>query len=101
MLAGMMLWFDNGNVPLVEKFRKMKGYFQDKYGEVPNYCEVDPGMVEKATVIEGMLVVPKKQISRNTFMIGTKDLGDNREITSQGDATRSQSALAMREGEEK
>ena len=38
-----MLWFDNNpQTNLEQKIVDAASYYRDKYGQVPNYCEINP-----------------------------------------------------------
>ena len=65
-----MLWFDNDKkTPLAQKIVAAATYYRDKYGQVPNRCEVHPaeGLPEKVGVIE---IIPRQYILPNHLLIG-------------------------------
>jgi len=42
-----MLWFDDSGRPLNEKLNRAVDYYQEKYGETPTLCLVNPATLQK------------------------------------------------------
>lgn len=43
-----MLWFDNDpKTDLTDKVKRAAAYYREKYGQAPNLCLVNPGMVKE------------------------------------------------------
>ena len=72
-----MLWFDNDPKKAVRaKIIEAADYFRKKYGQVPNYCEVSPQMLEDEMQIGVLTARPKRKISPGHIWIGVKDKND-------------------------
>ena len=42
-----MLWFDDSARPLEEKLGRAVDYYQEKYGETPTLCLINPDTLQK------------------------------------------------------
>lgn len=67
-----MLWFDNDpKTELNEKIKRASAYYQQKYGQTPNQCMVNPGMVAEDPVnLDALKVIASPTILPNHLWIG-------------------------------
>ena len=70
-----MLWFDNSpKVSLDEKIRKAANYYEDKYGERPRLCLINPKTapytIPEGTKIAGIQVRLNRAVAINNFWMG-------------------------------
>jgi hypothetical protein len=67
-----MLWFDNDpKTDLSVKIEQAAKYYQKKYGQTPNYCMVNPGMVTKQkSESNGVKITTTPTILPNHLWIG-------------------------------
>jgi hypothetical protein len=74
-----MLWFDNDpKTALRAKIIAAADYFRKKYGQVPNYCEVNPQMLGDDDMQIGVLVVrSNRKITPGHLWIGVKEKEDD------------------------
>jgi len=72
MLSGM-LWFDNDpKIGLSKKIHRAAQYYQQKYGQPPNFCAVHPKMLEKEKLEEADLKIEASEsILLHHLWIGT------------------------------
>jgi hypothetical protein len=56
--------------PLVNLVRAIE-YYNDKYGRIPNRCEVAKGWAEELVVPEGMLLTQSKSVQKGHLMLAT------------------------------
>ena len=69
-----MLWFDNDPKKAVRaKIIEAADYYRQKYGQVPNYCEVSPQILESEMKIGILTARPSQSIHPNHFWIGRKE----------------------------
>ena len=69
----MMLWFDNSQEPAESKIERAKLYYQDKYGQMPNFAEMHPSELPQSEV-HGVRVAGSKHMIRNNMLIGVADV---------------------------
>lgn len=70
MNAGM-LWYDNSKRTLREKIIAAADYHRQKYGRVPNFCQVNTAQYEEIEL--GVLKVsPAKNILPGHLLIGVE-----------------------------
>jgi hypothetical protein len=69
-----MLWFDNSpNKATRAKIIEAADYFRKKYGQVPNYCEVNPQMLDGEVQIGKLTIRPNRKITPGHLWIGVKE----------------------------
>lgn len=69
-----MLWFDNDpKLDLPTKIQRAIEYYQNKYGQKPDLCYVNPGAAaDKLPKAAGLEVQPNQMILPNHFWLGIK-----------------------------
>jgi hypothetical protein len=71
-----MLWFDNSSSNLNDKVVKAADYYQDKYGQSPTHCVVNPETLNKDELKIGKIEVrPSSTIRPNHLWIGVDENG--------------------------
>ena len=69
-----MLWFDNSNMPLEDKIKKARAYYEKKYGGRANECLVHPSLLKDGTPeIEGMTIKPYRPVLPGYIWLGMKE----------------------------
>ena len=56
--------------PLINLVRAIE-YYNDKYGRIPNRCEIAKGWGEELVAPEGMLVTQSKSVQKGHLMLAT------------------------------
>ncbi len=67
-----MLWFDNDpKADLEAKITRAVGYYEKKYGLMPDLCFVHPSMLKNTSIKSaGVDVRPNRSVLPNHFWIG-------------------------------
>jgi hypothetical protein len=74
-----MLWHDNSQTALNLKVQKAADYYHKKYGRIPDFCLVNPSMLEKdqqLPEIKGLTVRPYRSVLHGHMWIGIEDKPD-------------------------
>ncbi len=71
-----MLWFDNDpKVDFLTKINRATDYYQKKYGQRPDLCYVNPGMIfDPPPKTSGIEVFTDQMILPDHFWLGVKQL---------------------------
>lgn len=69
-----MLWYDNNpKQPLSKKIERAAEYYQNKYGQAPNLCLINPGEALRESVkIPGITVRPYRPILPKHLWLGVE-----------------------------
>lgn len=68
-----MLWLDDDRKrPLAEKVRRAAEYYENKYGEVPNYCLVNMAMAEDEMTVDAIEVAPTRTVLPYHLWLGIR-----------------------------
>ena len=72
-----MLWFDNDpKSDLAAKVTRAAGYYNQKYGKVPNLCFVHPSMLsERPIKAQGIEIKSNRTVLPNHLWLGVRDFG--------------------------
>jgi hypothetical protein len=66
-----LLWHDSGSEDLARKVARAAKRYQDRFGEKPNVCYVNPALLPDGDRrINGILVRPSPRILRHHFWLG-------------------------------
>ena len=69
-----MLWLDNDTKrPFDEKVQRAVEYYQQKYGQNPEVCFVNPTMIGKSMKVGKVSVEPFQSIMPHHFWLGMKN----------------------------
>jgi hypothetical protein len=77
-----LLWYEDPNqeLTLFDKVNRAADRYQSRFGEEPNLCYVNPGMLnngsdepKESVRCNGVLVVAKSNVLKNHFWIGVGD----------------------------
>ncbi len=71
-----MLWFDNNpKTDLATKIQQAAGYYQKKYGCMPNLCFVHPSMLNAALLSppHGIEIRPNRVVLPNHLWLGVHE----------------------------
>jgi hypothetical protein len=70
-----MLWLDDDkHTTLEEKIEKAADYYHNKYGQSPDFCVVNPTMLEESKNIGRIQVRTAPNILRNHFWVGIQSV---------------------------
>lgn len=66
-----MLWLDDDkHTTLEEKIERAAEYYQNKYGQTPDFCLVNEAMLEEEKKMGRIQVRPVQNVLRNHFWVG-------------------------------
>lgn len=65
-----LLWFDNSASPLPQKIQTAARRYQEKFGQAPNTCFVNPSDVADVKTVDTITVAAKTTILRNHLWLG-------------------------------
>lgn len=66
-----MLWLDDDkHTTLEEKIERAAEYYQNKYGQSPDFCLVNQSMLEEEKKLGQIQVRPVQNVLRNHFWVG-------------------------------
>jgi hypothetical protein len=73
-----MLWFDNDpKADLTTKITRAAKYYSQKYGQAPDLCFVNPGMLEdKRQKAQGIEIRSHRQVLPNHLWLGINDFAN-------------------------
>lgn len=65
-----MLWFDDDKTPdLAQKLRRAFEHYRQKYGREPRLCLVNESAVDGEMEVDGVRVVPRKNVMAHHMLI--------------------------------
>ena len=70
-----MLWFDDSSTALQDKVTQAVSFYQDKFGEMPTHCLVNPKTLNKESegIVAGVQVRTARNVMPNHYWIGVDE----------------------------
>jgi len=69
-----MLWLDDDkHTSFEEKIRRAAGHYWEKYGQMPDLCLANQGMLAEEKQVDKIQVQPVHHVLINHFWVGVKN----------------------------
>jgi hypothetical protein len=72
MFAGMMWLDDDKGRPVEEKVRQAVAHYREKYGQQPELCLVNEGLVVDEMFVDDIAVRPVGHVLQHHFWVGVE-----------------------------